>query len=80
MANGYSVEDMLERIERQLESVEKKIDTMNRELSSINANGCAHRPDDIARMDRLESWRDRTVAGIISLAIAVIINFFRGVR
>ena len=59
MSNGFTVEQMLERIERKLESVETKLD-------SVVKNGCAHRTDDLDRIKKLEdrTWLDRGIAGI----------------
>ena len=76
MANGESYERILDRIEEAILRVEEKIDSVNRKVESINNVGCAQRPNDIRRIDNLEKWRDKGVAGIVVLAVGVILNFF----
>lgn len=73
MSNGFSVEQMLERIEIRLERLEVKLD-------AVVHNGCAHRPDDLDRIKRLEdrTWADRGIAGAVGAAVAAIGQWLRG--
>lgn len=73
MSNGFSVEQMLERLERKIEQIDGKID-------SITANGCAHRKDDLKRIEKLEdrTWADRGIAGAVGAAVAAIGQWLRG--
>ena len=78
MGNGYSVEQMLDRILEDIGKVHDKIDKIKAEVSGINANGCAHRADDLRRIDELESWRTRGIVGVIGLAIGLVVEFILG--
>ena len=78
MGNGFSVEQMLERIEGHLYRLEEKIDVANKEIAHVNSQGCAHRPDDLRRIDELESWRTRGIVGVIVLAIGLVVEFILG--
>ena len=69
MANGFSVEDMLERIEAHVLRVETKIDFASKDIAAINAQGCAHRPDDLRRLSDLESWKNKGIVGVITTLI-----------
>jgi len=78
MANGFSVEQMLERIEGHLYRLEEKIDSASRDIAHVNSQGCAHRADDLRRIDELESWRTRGIVGVIGLAIGLVVEFILG--
>jgi hypothetical protein len=65
MANGYSAEQMLDRIEVHILRVEEKVDKINRE-------GCALKPEHDRRLASLEDAKNKTVgAAIMSLLAAV---------
>lgn len=74
MANGESMERVLDRIEAHILRIEAKVD-------KTHAEGCAQRPNDEKRLDKLEQWRDRGIGGIIFFAFNIIglwlVNLFR---
>jgi hypothetical protein len=53
-----------------LDSLEKKQDDMLKQVSNINIHGCAQRADDLARIKKLESWKDRGIIGFIGLLLS----------
>jgi len=78
MGNGFSVEQMLERIEGHLYRLEEKIDSASKDISIVNSQGCAHRADDLRRLAELEAWRTRGIVGVIGLAIGLVVEFILG--
>jgi hypothetical protein len=65
MANGYSVTEMLDRIEVHILRVEDKVE-------SINMNGCAHLTDHNRRMESLETWKRAGVGGVVTALLAAL--------
>lgn len=77
MGNGFSTEQMLEMVLARLDKVDEKQDSMLTQISSLNANGCAHRAEDLRRIAELESWRTRGIVGIITLTVGLIVDLIR---
>ena len=71
MANGEPIGEVIDRIEGHILRVEKKVD-------DVMNQGCAHRPDDLRRIDNLEQWRDRGIVGTLTLAAAIAAKWIRG--
>ena len=73
MSNGYSTEQMLDRLEEHLTRLEDKLD-------GVRTNGCAHRVDDIDRIKRLEdrTWADRGISGALGAAIGYLSSWIKG--
>jgi aryl-alcohol dehydrogenase-like predicted oxidoreductase len=65
MANGYTVEQILERVEARLSKLEEKID-------KLALHGCAHRDDDLERIKKLEDWKTRGIIGFIGTTVIII--------
>ena len=89
MGNGFTVEQMLSRIETHLYRLEEKMDLASKDIAHVNSQGCAHRQDDLMRaaahrtddlrrIDELESWRTRGIVGVIGLAIGLVVEFILG--
>jgi len=67
MSNGYSTEQMLDKIYDEL--------VRHRDLiAELKDGGCSHRADDVKRVDRLETWRDWLIVGIIGLAVGLVVE------
>lgn len=78
MSNGFSIEQMMDLIMNRLDGLDEKQDKLLAEITAINAHGCAHRPDDLRRLDDLEAWRNRGIVGIIVLAVGLAVDFIVG--
>jgi hypothetical protein len=66
MTNGYTLEDMLDRIEAHVLRVEKKVETAIADVANMRAKGCAvgeAHDDDIKD---LQGWRNRGILGVIT--------------
>lgn len=63
---------MFTLILERLEKLDSKQDSLLTQITSINANGCAKRESDIARVDKLETWRDLSIVGVISTLLTSI--------
>jgi hypothetical protein len=71
--NGPTLpEDFWGRLDERFNHVHEKLDGISSKVHDINANGCAQRVNDVKRLDSLETWRDRTIIGTISLAGSIV--------
>ena len=60
---------MFTLILERLDKLDSKQDSLLQQITSINANGCAKRESDIARVDKLETWRDLSIVGVITTLV-----------
>ena len=65
MANGYTQEQMLDRIEQHILRVESKVDM-------TNIHGCALKPEHDRRLAALEGWKNRGIVGMVSSLLAAL--------
>lgn len=72
MSNGFSNEQMFTLILERLDKLDSKQDSLLQQITIINTNGCAKRESDIARVDKLETWRDLSIVGVISTLLTSI--------
>jgi hypothetical protein len=57
-------------VQAQLALLIEKVDT-------VTNKGCAHRPDDLRRIEELEGWRTKGIIGILSLAVGTLVALIR---
>ena len=69
MANGYSMEQMIELILENQREFRVSVREMDEKLDNITAHGCAHRADDLRRVESLEDWKNRGILGVITTLI-----------
>ena len=77
MSNGFTNEDMLKMVLERVDKIVEKQDSLLTQISSLNANGCAHRGDDLKRIQDLEGWRTKGIVGVITLAVGLLIDLVR---
>lgn len=78
--NGSTLpDDFWTRLDERFDKLHEKLDGVNGQVNNINANGCAQRTNDIKRLDSLETWRDRTVGGVILALVGALMQFL-GIR
>ena len=65
MANGFSVLEMLDRIEQHILRVEAKVD-------HTNVSGCALKPEHDRRLKDLEGFKMKALGGIVVSLLAAI--------
>ncbi len=63
---------MFTLILERLDKLDSKQDSLLQQITIINTNGCAKRESDIARVDKLETWRDLSIVGVISTLLTSI--------
>ena len=66
----------LDRLEDLILRVEKKIEKVDDKVDKINFHGCAHRTNDVSRIEKLEKWRDKGVAAVFILLVSGLAQFF----
>ena len=69
MANGYSIEHMIELILDNQKEFRVIVREMDEKLDNITAHGCAHRADDLRRVKNLEDWKNRGILGVITTLV-----------
>ena len=77
MSNGFTNEDMLKMVLERVDRIVEKQDSLLTQISSLNANGCAHRGDDLKRIQDLEGWRTKGIVGVITLSVGLLIDLVR---
>jgi len=78
MSNGFSNEEMIKMILDGQEKIQLQIDGLVAKVDKIMVKGCAHREDDLRRIEELEGWRTKGIIGVITLAIGTIATFLSG--
>lgn len=73
---GFSYDQMIQLVLDGQREIQIELKTLTEKVDRVISSGCAHRPDDLRRIDELESWRTRGIIGTISLAIGLIASFF----
>jgi len=77
MGNGFTTEQMLEMVLARVDKIDEKQDYLLSQISSLDANGCAHRGDDLKRIQDLEGWRTKGIVGVITLSVGLLIDLVR---
>jgi hypothetical protein len=78
MSNGFSNEEMIKMILDGQGKIQLQIDGLVAKVDKIMVKGCAHREDDLRRIEELEGWRTKGIIGVITLAIGTIATFLSG--
>ena len=78
MPNGFSTEQMIKFILDGQNEIREDIKVLTRKVDCVMNNGCAHRPDDLRRIDDLETWRTRGIIGIVVLSVGMVVDFIMG--
>lgn len=80
MSNGEPTDKVLDRIEAHLlrleEKVDKKLDAVHSRITEIKVDGCSKRPEDLRRVEGLESWRDKGIIGIVGAFVTALFALF----
>lgn len=75
--NGQTLpEDFWTRLDQRFDRLYDEIKEARAEIQSVNVNGCAHRKDDVQRIENLESWKTRGIIGVITLFVGLVVEFF----
>ena len=72
MANGFSDKEMIQMILDGQGKIQEQIDGLVQKVDQVISQGCAHRPDDMRRVQELEAWRTRGIIGVIITLITSI--------
>jgi hypothetical protein len=76
--NGFSNEEMIKMILDGQGKIQTQIDGLIVKVDRVISKGCAHRDDDLRRIQELEGWRTKGIVGVIGLAIATIMTYLTG--
>ena len=71
MANGETINEVIDRIEGHILRIEEKIDEIHRE-------GCHQARGYMERIENLEKWRDRGIVGAFGLAASIAAKWLKG--
>ena len=74
---GFSNEQMIEMILAGQGKIQEQLVALAEKVDCVRNKGCAHRTDDLRRIEELESWRTRGIVGIIGLFIGILFALFR---
>jgi hypothetical protein len=77
MANGFSNEQMIQMVLEGQGKIQEQLVAITEKVDCVMYKGCAHRSDDIRRIEELEGWRTKGIIGIISLFVGLIVAFFK---
>jgi hypothetical protein len=78
MPNGFSDKEMIQMILTGQQGLQAQLALLVEKVDNVTYKGCAHRSDDIRRIEELEGWRTKGIIGIIGLFLAMIVSFFTG--
>jgi hypothetical protein len=78
MPTGFSNEQMMHLILEGQQGIQKQLALLVEKVDNVTLKGCAHRQDDLRRIEELEGWRTKGIIGIIGLAISTAIAFITG--
>ena len=77
MSNGFSNEEMIDKLFAGQEGIQRQLAALMEKVDKIMVSGCAHRSDDIRRIQELEGWRTKGIVGTIGLFIMGIAALLR---
>lgn len=77
MANGFTSEQVMQMILDGQQGIQCQLALLVEKVDAVTYHGCAHRPDDIRRIEELEGWRTKGIIGVITLAIGILVALFR---
>ncbi|MCK9361706.1 hypothetical protein M0Q28_05815 [Patescibacteria group bacterium] len=77
MANGYTDKEMIDKLYAGQEGIQRQLAALMEKVDRIMVAGCAHRTDDLRRIEELEGWRTKGIVGTIGLFIMAIAALFR---
>jgi hypothetical protein len=77
--NGFTPEQVMQMILDGQQGIQRQLALLVEKVDAVTNKGCAHRPDDLRRLEELESWRTRGIIGIIGLFIMGIAALLRRV-
>lgn len=77
MGNGYTTEQVVDMIFKEVKNMHLKIDNIQTQVYSVVANGCAKREGDTVRIENMEKWVNRGIAGIIVSLVATVSAFIK---
>jgi hypothetical protein len=69
-------DDFWIRLDERFDKVYAKLDENKNDIGSIQAKGCAHRRDDLRRIESLEGTRKIGIIGLIAALWALLKGYF----
>lgn len=77
MSNGYTEKEMIDKLFVGQEGIQRQLAALLEKVDKIMVSGCAHRPDDLRRIEELEGWRTKGIIGLIGLFFMSVVALIR---
>jgi len=70
--NGFSDKEMIQMVLAGQQGLQSQIALLVEKVEAVQNRGCAHRGDDLRRIQELEGWRTKGIVGFISSLLAAL--------